>query len=519
MRGAKRKQSETRGPQVASTKRSRREEAGPREEAAARNKSKLLPNGYEVRRLQKDAEEFLNSSPPREAVGRPQKIAVNKPSNASSTPPQSTGKPSKKPKQTSKANAVEKRAAEKAVAQEAAAQSKRSPAETQKRARGRPKETAQEDQLFVQQDEAEPDDVVIDEDGEEEEVNEVPEPDENDGSEAEEEVSAEDAQQLCGQYGFVVQIRNVINTDTYRTKPRTKSVKDLYFKCKEIESQLDILKEDPQDPAQFDESWTAVRNGLTELRGLTAKVNPDTEKWPTQSIRDIYQAAFPSLVCVFSAYCKFLLSPASGELDPGAYAQAINIINITTGLRDRAIGPNGWKTRPDPSDALARPIVNDVIRPLKDIRVAFRREIASLQQQAKRREEGRRRREELERLEAQMTQQERDSERKTDQLNRLRELFLVRQEVEPDPKARRLLGEPGFRGSGLDNKENVPGTAATRRGPMVLQDRVEAFKTRRDALGRQMREWSAEQRGSLLEGLRRFQGTFSSLCKISNTFS
>ncbi|KAF2098201.1 hypothetical protein NA57DRAFT_57366 [Rhizodiscina lignyota] len=501
----------------------------------ATNRSKQPPTTEQedstaAQKQNQHIQEPAGETPTRRGPGRPRKDEAVKKAPVRGATKGTRESPRKAPA-TVRADRVEQRAAEKAAQQRAAAEAKRATAANQKRPRGRPtkdaKKQSEEDELFIQQ--AEGLDEEEEEEEEEEEAEAAADEDHDDDDEEEEEgmdeLSGEegviylgDAKKLCGQYKIIAKIKKVVSKPPYRGKPTTKQVKDLYFKCKEVKSQIEILIETPTDQEEFEAARDAVEAGLSDMRRLASRLNPDTDKKPKEAIHDIYTAAFPSLVFVLWAYCNYAESPAHGGIDEEALEAVAAIADVIISLRGRAIGKNGWKTKPDANDGIVKPIVNNVISPLRKVSDALKREATRLQKAAEEKRRVKQQQARQRRQEAEERLEREKLDRMYEQQKRLSRLFLARVEAEPYNERKKYLGVP------CSNRSEFLESSAmfARREPMRKErdangmefERVDAFEARKDALGKDMREWSVQQRSALMEGLQRFEGRKTIFCDI-----
>lgn len=328
-----------------------------------------------------------------------------------------------------------------------------------------------------------------------------PQKDVDAGEEVEEETNQNEHdegnnQRFLNQYELLEDLSNVIARRRFLRKPATKAVQAVFRLSNEI---LDLF-EDMQDvrveieQEQFDRDVGAK---IEHLQDLVKDLDPDQSGDGKVYAHDVYQSAFPGLTRIFIAYCYFF--EAQGGLNADALGDLVHYANTIMQLRARA---TKWRIKPDTKSKIVKPIVNKVIAPLRHICAVFRTEESRLEKIAK---DQRKRRKAIE---AYRKKQEEEviSEQRTahasDRMRRLQELYLTRQEVEPDRKRRVHLGLPQAHGfySGRTSDIDANGSEF---------ERIRLFGSRHGSLSQRSVDpmpapWSTEQRLDLMEGLEIF---------------
>lgn len=286
---------------------------------------------------------------------------------------------------------------------------------------------------------------------------------------------------FLGKYGLLQGMNDTISGTEYSDKPRTQPIKKFDQLCGKI---LALITEVEKGTTESEEG---LDKEVKSLKEMTSKLNPDNSSDGKLYAHDIYRSAFPGLARVFLAHCLFFESV--GGLEVNALEELSSLADMIIKLRDRA---ERWATKPDPRSQLVQPIRSKVIAPLKAVYQTFSKRAAELRSaelqstQRERAYDAHCRREEREHLAKQQFNKERLL------IRRLRELYLTRQEVEPDRYRRPALGLPQYVGL---SRPTIDANGSE-------FERLNLFGYPRSKL--HPAAWTTEQRLDLMEGLERF---------------
>lgn len=294
----------------------------------------------------------------------------------------------------------------------------------------------------------------------------------------------------------------------YREQHELSSINKVSKLCEQAASNYAELRGLLEHDQECTSEEQELEQMLLSVYESVARLNPDemSDDEDGEGAYQIYACIFVGLIQLLNQATKYY-SAITGHDDPQAtdidLARLQSIIIIASAIESLDKHSRDWKSKPDTSKNIVKPIRNNAIAPLKKVLKIWRDNARSIEAKLQKEEAKRQRRETLR---PQREQEEREVQARVvrqEKIDRLRRLYLARMVVEPDVRLRRHhLRMP---------KLSTVGPEVDANGDAF--ERVAVFTTRNpadhipNASDDGEESWSYEQRRALEKGLERFAGS------------